>query len=396
MVQWSARRVIILKSSLFHNYARKEIELVKGKGCIVWDKDGKEYLDFISGIAVCNLGHCHSGVIAALEKQMQEIWHTSNLFQNTLQEEVAHLLTKNSCGEYVIFCNSGTEANEAAIKLARKYTQKEKMITFTESFHGRTFAAMSATGQDKIKQGFGSMVPTFVHLPFNDVLAFEEEMDETVGAVMLEVIQGEGGVNVGQKAFLKRVEALCRQYGALLIVDEVQTGIGRTGKAFGYQHFDIQPDIISVAKGLGNGFPVGAIIAKDFLFDTFNPGSHGSTFGGNKLAMSVAKEVLQTIFQPDFLEGVNRLGEFYVSELKKALHNNDYVINVRGKGLIIGIQCQGPVQKIIEEAETRGLLVASAGSNVIRILPPLIATKEQLMQSVRILKEVITYTTCHV
>ncbi|MGM9987993.1 MAG: acetylornithine transaminase [Bacillaceae bacterium] len=385
-----------MKSSLFHNYSRREIEIVKGKGAMVWDQNGKEYLDFIAGIAVCNLGHCHDDVVEAVEKQLHTLWHTSNLFQNSLQEEVAQMLTNNCCGNYVFFCNSGTEANEAAIKLARKYTGKEKMITFQHSFHGRTFAAMSATGQEKVKAGFGSMVQEFVHLPFNDVLSFEEEMDETVSAVLLEVIQGEGGVNIGQKPFLKAVEAACKKYGALLIVDEVQTGIGRTGKPFGYQHFDIEPDIITVAKGLGNGFPVGAIIGKEHLFDTFNPGSHGSTFGGNKLAMSAAKAVLQHVFEPEFLKDVKQLGDFYINALKEALKDVEQVANIRGKGLILGIECDAPVHEIILEAEKNGLLLVSAGTNVIRLLPPLNVTKEQLEKSIEVIKASILHVGCNV
>ncbi|MCZ0755982.1 acetylornithine transaminase [Anoxybacillus sp. J5B_2022] len=376
--------------ALFPTYNRWNISIESAEGTKVVAKDGKQYLDFVSGIAVCNLGHRHPAVQAALEAQLNRVWHVSNLFTNELQEEVAELLVANSCGDYVFFCNSGAEANEAALKLARKHTGRHKVITFKQSFHGRTFATMSATGQEKIYQGFGPLLPQFVHLPFNDTEALEKAMDEQVAAVMLEIVQGEGGIRKANEPFLQTIATLCQQYGALLIVDEVQTGIGRTGKAFAYQHFAIEPDIITVAKGLGSGFPVGAMIGKAFLRDSFTAGVHGSTFGGNPLAMAAAKATLEVIFQPEFLQEVQEKGTYFSQKLQNALSESEFVKEVRGLGLLVGIECHEEVAKLIPAIHEKGLLVLTAGPNVIRLLPPLIVTQAELDEAVAILKQVIT------
>lgn len=376
--------------ALFPTYNRWNISIESAEGTKVVAKDGKQYLDFVSGIAVCNLGHRHPAVQAALEAQLNRVWHVSNLFTNELQEEVAELLVANSCGDYVFFCNSGAEANEAALKLARKHTGRHKVITFKQSFHGRTFATMSATGQEKIYQGFGPLLPQFVHLPFNDTEALEKAMDEQVAAVMLEIVQGEGGIRKANEPFLQTIATLCQQYGALLIVDEVQTGIGRTGKAFAYQHFAIEPDIITVAKGLGSGFPVGAMIGKAFLRDSFTAGVHGSTFGGNPLAMAAAKATLEVIFQPEFLQEVQEKGIYFSQKLQNELSESEFVKEVRGLGLLVGIECHEEVAKLIPTIHEKGLLVLTAGPNVIRLLPPLIVTQAELDEAVAILKQVIT------
>lgn len=377
-----------MSSALFPNYKRWELEIVEGKGTKVIDANGTEYLDFVSGIAVCNLGHCHPAVVEAVQAQLQKLWHVSNLFENSLQEEVASLLVANSDGQRVFFCNSGAEANEAAIKLARKHTGKSRILTFHQSFHGRTFATMTATGQEKIHSGFGPLLPTFSYLPFNDAAALEQAMDHEVAAVMVEAVQGEGGVTPAQTEFLQAAEKLCKQYGALLIIDEVQTGIGRTGKAFAYQHYGISPDIITVAKGLGNGIPVGALIGKEELADTFSAGTHGTTFGGNMIAMSAAKAVLENVMQPEFLESVTEK-EAYFMELLQDVTSLPVVKEVRGKGLMIGIECNTEAAPFVTELQKKGLLVLVAGPNVVRLLPPLTVTKEELETAASAIKEVL-------
>lgn len=375
---------------IFPTYQRFPITVAKAEGTKIIATDGKQYIDFIAGIAVCNLGHRHPAVQQALAEQLNEVWHVSNLFHLPLQEEVASLLVQHSVGDAVFFCNSGAEANEAAIKLARKHTGRSKIITCEQSFHGRTFATMSATGQAKIHDGFGPLLPTFAYVPFNDIDALEKEMDETVAAVMVEVVQGEGGVVVGEKSFLQAAEQLCQTYGALLIVDEVQTGIGRTGTLFAYEQFHISPDVITVAKGLGSGFPVGAMIGKKHVIPTFSAGVHGSTFGGNALAMAAAKATLNIVTQPSFLQDVREKGTYFHEQLKKALEHIHIVTHVRGLGLMAGIACNEQVANILPHIHERGLLVLAAGPNVIRLLPPLTVTKEEIDEAVNILQEALT------
>ncbi|MBT2573845.1 acetylornithine transaminase [Bacillus sp. ISL-51] len=376
-------------SSLFQTYSRWPIDIKKAKGTIAEDQNGKTYLDFIQGIAVSNLGHCHDAVTEAVKEQLGSVWHVSNLFDNSLQEKAAAKLAEHSAGDLVFFCNSGAEANEGAIKLARKATGKTKIVTFNQSFHGRTYAGMAATGQDKIKTGFGPMLEGFHYLPFNDPSAFSTlAQEEDIAAVMLETVQGEGGVHPADPEFIAAVQIFCNQKKALLIIDEIQTGIGRTGKAFGYEHFSLSPDIITVAKGLGNGFPVGAVIGKKKLGEAFTPGSHGTTFGGNKLAMAAVNATLQTVFQPDFLQEAADKGRFLQAQLKSEL-TGPFIKQIRGKGLLVGIECAGPVSGIIGDLQERGLLVLPAGPNVIRLLPPLTVSKEDITTAVSKLKEAI-------
>ncbi|HET7658153.1 MAG TPA: acetylornithine transaminase [Bacillales bacterium] len=376
-------------SHLFPNYKRWELEIDSGEGAKVMDKNGKEYLDFISGIGVTNLGHNHPRVKEAVQNQLNKVWHVSNLFEIDLQEKAAAKLTAHSSGDAVLFCNSGAEANEAAIKLARKHTQKYKIITFEKSFHGRTMATLAATGQEKVKLGFGPQLETFVHVPYNDIDALSAEIDKETAAVIIEIVQGEGGVNPGDAEFIKQVSSLCQQSGVLLIVDEVQTGIGRTGKAFAYQHHDISPDIITTAKGLGNGFPVGAMIGKGELAESFGPGTHGTTFGGNPLAMAAANAVLDIVFDDDFLNEVAGKGDYLLSRLKNELGNCSIVEKIRGKGLMIGIACNGEVADIIPALREKGLLILTAGPKVIRLLPPLIVTKDEIDEAVNLLSDEI-------
>ncbi|WP_313427916.1 acetylornithine transaminase [Siminovitchia terrae] len=374
-------------SHLFNTYARWDVELVSGNGTKVIDVNGKEYLDFTSGIGVCNLGHCHPIVVKSVQEQLNKLWHTSNLFQSSLQEQVAGQLTKNSSGDAVFFANSGAGANEAAIKLARKYTGKSKIITFLQSFHGRTLGTIAATGQQKVKTGFGPLLETFVHVPFNDINALKNEVDSETAAVMLEVIQGEGGVLPAEKEFLQEVEKICKENGVLLIIDEVQTGIGRTGKPFAYQHFNISPDIITTAKGLGNGIPVSAMIGKEKLASAFTPGSHATTFGGGPLAMTAANEVLKIIFNEEFLSTVDKKSDYLVQKLQSSQLKG--MVDIRYTGLMVGVEFSEDVSERLAKLREKGLIVLNAGPNVIRMLPPLTVSNEEIDEAIDILQKTI-------
>ncbi|EKF1879432.1 TPA: acetylornithine transaminase [Listeria innocua] len=373
---------------VFPTYNRFPIDIVKGNGTVVKDTTGKTYLDFTSGIAVCNLGHCPENVTEAIQSQLANIWHTSNLYECALQDSVAELITDGT-DKLVFFCNSGTEANEAALKLARKYTGKEKIITFEKSFHGRTFGSMSATGQAKIHQGFGSLVPGFTYVPYNDIESFKTELDENTAAVLLEVIQGEGGVIPGNAAWLMEVQMLCKKAGALLIIDEVQTGLGRTGTLFGFQQTFLDPDIFTLAKGLGNGLPIGAMVGKEHLSSAFGPGSHGSTFGGNKLALAAAKEILLTMKQTGFLEEVNAKAAYFRNLLEEHFEQLENVVAIRGEGFLIGIELGSSAAPVVTELRDKGLLILTAGPNILRILPPLTVSYAEIDQAISILKSVL-------
>ncbi|MBC2371882.1 acetylornithine transaminase [Listeria booriae] len=362
-------------SNLFPTYAKFPIEIVEGKGTVVKDANGKEYLDFTSGIAVCNLGHCNEAVLAAVQQQLTQIWHTSNLFESSIQEQVADKLTAGS-KRAVFFCNSGAEANEAALKLAKKHTGCDEIITFQQSFHGRTIATMTATGQGKIHDGFGALLPGFTYLPYNDLEALEQTISEQTAAVMLEVIQGEGGIIPATTEFLQGASALCAKYGALLIIDEVQTGMGRTGKRFAFEHAGIEPDIFTLAKGLGNGLPVGAMIGKAELAESFGPGVHGSTFGGNKIAMAAADVVIDHIFEEAFLAEVAEKGAYFQALLAEQLPG----VVIRGKGLMFGIELETEAVEVVKSLQEAGVLTLTAGPNVLRILPPLTVSKTELEQ----------------
>ncbi|HLR41205.1 MAG TPA: acetylornithine transaminase [Virgibacillus sp.] len=376
-------------TALFSTYNRFDLTVAEASGTVVKDTDGKEYLDFGSGIGVCNLGHRHPDVQQAIEEQLNKYWHVSNLYHVPLQEEVAKLLTANSAGDYVFFCNSGAEANEAAIKLARKATGKTKIITFQQSFHGRTFATMAATGQDKVQQGFGPMLQAFDYAPFNDIEAVKKKIDGQTAAVMLEVIQGEGGVIAAEPTFVKQLEQLCVEHDILLIIDEIQTGIGRTGVPFAYQHYAISPDIISTAKGIGNGLPVGAMIAKAKFYDDFGPGSHATTFGGNPLAMAAAKAVLQHVFDPAFLQTVEEKSIYLKRRLQEEIGETRFVTNIKGKGLMIGIECAAEVTQFIPQLMEKGLLVLNAGPHVLRLLPPLTVSYQDIDRAVELISEMM-------
>ncbi|CRK81773.1 acetylornithine transaminase [Neobacillus massiliamazoniensis] len=371
-------------SSVMSTYSRFPVALVKGKGSYVWDDQGNQFLDFTSGIATCNLGHVPNVVKEKLEEQLQNIWHCSNLYHIPNQEKLAALLTANSCGDQVFFCNSGAEANEAAIKLARRYTSKVKgegsyeVITFKQSFHGRTLATLSATGQEKIQQGFAPLVPGFSYLPFNDFDALNELAIRKPAAVLLELVQGEGGVIPADPDWVSKMAQICQENDILLMVDEVQTGIGRTGTLFAYEHYGIEPDVISVAKGLGSGFPIGAIIAKEKAAKGFDPGSHGSTFGGNPLASAAGVATISHIVESNLLSHVKEITEYLDLQLQELKEKFPLIKEVRGKGLLKGLVVEGDAPEIVKKAIGNKLLILTAGPNVLRILPPLTATKEEI------------------
>lgn len=371
---------------LFPTYNRFPLSVQSATGAEITDINGKTYVDFGSGIGVCNLGHCHPIVQKAVEKQLHLYWHTSNLYENPIQSEVAAQITTHSHGDYVFFCNSGAEANEAAIKLARKVTGKETIITFQQSFHGRTFATMAATGQEKVREGFGPMLEKFAYAIFNDLASVEHLIDENTAAVMVEVVQGEGGVHPADHEFIEGVATLCKENNILLIVDEIQTGIGRTGKKFGFEHYQIEPDIFTLAKGLGNGLPVGAMVAKAAYKDHFGPGSHGSTFGGNPLAMASANAVLQIVFEDAFLDEVEAKASYLQEKLEKEIAPLASVQAIRQKGMMVGIDCDKSVAPIVTQLLEKGLLVLSAGDTVVRLLPPLIVTEAQIDEAIELLK----------
>jgi len=376
-------------SYLFPTYQRWEIEPERAAGALIYGKDGREYLDFTSGIGVCNLGHRPEPVETALKKQLESFWHVSNLFPQSIQEEAAKKLSEAADLDCVFFANSGAEANEAAIKLARKATGRTKIISFLQSFHGRTFAGMAATGQEKIKQGFGSMLETFVHLPFNDLEAFQNEIGKDTAGVMIEIIQGEGGIHVAEPEFLKEIEKACKQNGALLIIDEIQTGIGRTGKPFAFQHYGIKPDIITVAKGLGSGLPIGAAVGKAELKEFFGPGSHGSTFGGNPVSSAAASATMEIIFNDEFLHEAAAKGELLFDLLHKRIGNLEIVKEIRGLGLMAGIEMSTEVQPILAALRKSGLIALPAGEKVIRLLPPLNVSQEELERAVNVIEKTV-------
>ena len=373
-------------TKLFSNYKRAAIDFASAQGNYLTDTTGNTYLDFSSGIGVTNLGY-HPYVNQALTEQVGKILHQPNLYHNQLQEDVAGLLIGDK--DYLaFFCNSGAEANEAAIKIARKASGKQEIITFQNSFHGRTFGSMSATGQDKIKQGFGEGVPHFSYAIFNDIDSVKTLASDETAAIMLELVQGESGVQPADKDFVKALADFCKETGIYLIVDEVQTGLGRTGKLYAYEHYDIEPDIFTLAKGLANGVPVGAMLAKSSLGEAFSYGSHGSTFGGNKLAMAAAKATLEVMLIPGFLDTALENGNQLQAKLQAALSDKETVTTVRGLGYMIGIETTGNLGELVQSARDKGLIVLAAGTNVIRLLPPITLSDAEIEKGVALLSEI--------
>ncbi len=363
-------------SNLFNTYARYPFDLVAGHDWHLSDNHGKEYLDFTSGIGVCSFGYGDPEITGAVANQLSAVWHTSNLYESQLQEKVGGMLAGE--GKLAFFCNSGTEANEAAFKLARKASGKTRVLAFNNGFHGRSYGSMSLTGNPSIQAGFAPLVPDVIFADYNDpeVLA---KIDTDLAAVILEVIQGEGGVIVGDKAWLQAVQAKCQATDTLLIIDEVQSGIGRTGYKFAYEAFDLDPDIVTLAKALGSGLPIGAMIGKAKLGAAFTPGSHGTTFGGNKLALSAAQAVL-TKLTPSFLDGVKAKATAVWTTLSDTIAPLNAVTGISGMGLMIGIHLDESVEveKVIAKLQAQGLLTLSAKHNTLRLLPPLVMSEADL------------------
>lgn len=383
------------QSALFSTYSRYPINLVKGHGSWVWDDKGNRYLDFMSGLAVVNLGHAPEKVKEKVKAQLDDLWHVSNLFQIPVQEKAAKLLTEVSCADAVFFCNSGAEANEAAIKLARRYHQKVKgtdrfeVITFEQSFHGRTLATLTATGQQKVKDGFLPLPAGFVTVPLHDMEALKAAIGPNTAAVMLEMVQAEGGVHPVDRGFVQELAALCKQEGLLLIIDEVQTGMGRTGTWFAHEQYGIEPDIFTVAKGIASGLPAGAMLAKDYLREAFTPGTHASTFGGNPVSASAVVATIETMREENIPERAAEMGNYLVERLRASLAEIPFVKEVRGLGLLIGIECEGPVADLVTAGQNKKLLFVTAGPNVIRLLPNLKVSKEEIDQAVDTLAALI-------
>ena len=381
--------------NIMNTYKRFPIVLVKGLGVKVWDVNGKEYLDFVAGIAVCNLGHSHPQIIAAVNEQLENLTHVSNLYYTEPQAQLARLLVENSFADKVFFCNSGAEANEAAIKLARKYAHenmgpdKFELITMKDSFHGRTMATITATGQEKFQFGFTPLLEGFTYVPFNDLQALEARISNKTCGIMVEPIQGEGGVNIPNAQYLARMREICDRHGILLIVDEVQTGMGRTGKLFAYAHSGIKPDIMTLAKALGNGFPIGAMLATNKIAKAFIPGNHASTFGGSPLAMAAANATVKTMLQEEILEHCRKMGDYFLLQLKKLQQKHKIIKEVRGKGLMLAAQLNIESDDIVNECLQRGLLIISAGSKTLRFVPPLIITTQDVDQAIKVLDEVM-------
>jgi len=384
------------KKYLMDTYNRYPIMLVKGEGTRVWDSEGNAYLDFVAGIAVNSLGHCHPALVEAIKKQAETLIHCSNLYWNEKQIELARMISENSFGGKVFFANSGAEANEGAIKLARKYAslkyggKRYKIITAKNSFHGRTFGALTATGQEKYHKGFGPLLAGFKYVPLNDIEAIYEAVDDEVCAIMLEVIQGEGGIHEATPEYVKAVRKICDENDLLFILDEVQTGIGRTGKLFGYEHYSVVPDIMTLAKGLGGGFPIGAIIAKEDKA-VFEPGDHASTFGGNPLACAAGIAVLNEVTKDGFLESVDKKGKYFREGLETLQKKHKVVKEIRGKGLMVGCELDlEDASEIVLKALEKGLLINSVSHNVLRFVPPLIVTEEEIDEALQILDDVLS------
>jgi len=392
---------------VFQTYLRQKKAFVQGQGTTLIDEEGKTYTDFLAGIAVCNLGHCHPKVTQAIEHQAKTLVHVSNLFYTAPQADLAAILVEKSFAHRVFFANSGAEANEAAIKLARRYFQSKgeknryRIITMEQSFHGRTMATLSATGQDKIKQGFYPLLEGFSHVPFNDIDALKLELDETVCAVMMEPIQGEGGVIPADPSYLAKVRALCDETGTLLIFDEIQTGMGRCGTLFAHEHYKITPDIMTLAKALANGIPIGAMMATNEAAKGFDFGSHATTFGGTPLATAAALAVVNIISDKKFLDRVNENGSYFREKLLELKEKHPKILDVRGKGLLIGMEIDINIdievnvdnnEDEIKDASffvanclKKGFIINGIQDKILRFAPPLIVEKIEIDRLVAVL-----------
>ena len=372
---------------VINTYGQRKLALVRGEGATLWDADGKEYLDMFAGIAVANLGHCHPRVTEAICEQARKLVHVSNLYYIEPQVELARLLSENSFADRWFFCNGGAEANEAALKLARRYwvqkgTPKPEIITADHSFHGRTMATITATGQPKYHEGFAPMLPGIKYVPFDDVAALEQAITPGVGAVLLEPVQGEGGVRVPSDDYFRQVRQLCTDKGVLLLLDEVQTGLGRTGKLFAHEHFGITPDIMTLAKGLGNGVPIGAMGCTEEVASGFSVGSHACTFGGNPLSTAAAVATVKELLDPGLMQHVADVSSHFFTRLAATADAHSRVKEVRGKGLMIGVEMTDPVAPLVGKLLDAGIICGPAGPSVLRFVPPLIITKAHVDRAV--------------
>lgn len=365
-------------------YNRFPIVITKGRGCTLWDSDGRAYTDFVAGIAVCNLGHAHPRVAKALSKQAEILFHVSNLYYTVPQIELASWLVNNSFADRVFFCNSGAEANEAAIKLVRKYFNDKgeedrcRIIAMEKSFHGRTMATLSATGQEKIRKGFEPVLNGFDFVPFNDIEALRSKINSSTCAVLIEPIQGEGGVRCPAPEYLKSVRRICDETGTLLIFDEIQTGMGRTGKLFAYENFGIEPDVMTLAKALANGLPIGAMLAKEHIAEAFVPGSHASTFGGTPVVTAASLEVVKILIEENIIDYGRKTGEYFKQKLFWLKDRHESIIDVRGIGLLLAMKIKIDGDKIVKACMDKGFLINCIQGNILRFIPPLIIGKEEI------------------
>ena len=377
-------------------YARQPLSIVRGRGTKVYDLEGREYIDFVAGIAVNLLGHAHPDLIHAIQRQAQQLIHTSNLYYTEPQVNLARVLVDHSFADKVFFCNSGAEANEAAIKLARRYahdkygSERYEIITMRNSFHGRTMATLTATGQEKVQKGYDPLVPGFRYVAFNSLAEVEHAVTNKTAAIMLEPIQGEGGVQVADHTYLAGLRALCTQRDILLVFDEVQTGMGRTGTLFAYEQVGVKPDIMTLAKGLGGGVPIGACLATNSAAKAFGPGSHASTFGGNPLACAASLAVFRVLLEGRVLDHARRMGEYLAKGLSECKDRHRVVREVRGLGLLQGMELDIDAKSVVSDCLTRGLLINNTGDHVLRFVPPLIITQREIDRLIEVLSHIFS------
>lgn len=383
------------QSALMETYTRFPITILKGKGTYVWNDKNEAYLDFTSGIAACNLGHVPDSVTQKLHQQLDTLWHCSNLYGIPSQTTLAEGLVQHSLFDQVFFCNSGAEANEAGLKIARKYAkdhghpERTSVVSFKDSFHGRTYATLSVTGQEKVQTGYKPLMPGVRTLVFNDVADLEKIHNGKTAAVLLELVQGEGGVNPAQREWLHALQAICKAHDILLMVDEVQTGMGRTGTLFAYEQYGIDPDVMTLAKGLGSGFPIGAMLAKKHIAASFSPGTHGTTFGGNPLAATAGMATLTEMVKPGFMRDVQQKSAYLREQLERLSTRSSIIKNVKGLGFLIGIEVEIEAKKLVTLLQEQHVLTLTAGQQVLRILPPLTVTIEEVNEFCQKLENVV-------